>query len=569
MLQGNNHKMNKLINNQPARLSIIAASLLSCAVVQAAPLQPDAGQVMRELQKLPAPAAPKAAEPLHIEGDAAPREAKAGLRILVKAIRVSGSTVFPAGELEALVADVAGTEHTLDELDKAAARITAYYRERGYMVARAYLPAQDIKDGVVIINVLEGQLGSQRVTNQSRLSDEKANGYLGGVKSGDVVQSRSVDRALLLLNDTPGVGGARATLQPGASVGTSDLLVELTPAAPFSGSVELDNYGNRYTGENRLGAALAFNSPLKIGDQITARALVSDQNLAYARIGYAIPLGSSGLRAGMAYSDTRYKLGKEFASLQASGNATSSSVYAMYPFIRSMATNLSATLSWEDKKLNDKTGAPVSNVDKKVQLLNLGFAGNHQDALGGGGITAFELAIASGRLSMDAASLATDATSAKSNGSFSKLLYNINRQQRLTDRNALSLALSGQQANKNLNSSEKFSLGGAYGVRAYPQGEGSGDEGWLANLELRHTFTEAVQGIVFYDAGSVRINHTPFATGANTRFISGAGFGVNATVAGIQLKAYAAWRGAGGVPQSEPATINRSPRLWVQAGKQF
>lgn len=547
-----------------------ALTLLSSLPASAAPVAPDAGQTIRELQKQPDSNTPKAIVPLHLEGDAARKDTvNDDARIEVKAIHVSGSSAFAAAELEALVADLVGSERTLAELDKAAGRITAWYRERGYVVARAYLPVQEIKDGVVVISVLEGRLDKQRVSNQSRLSDERANDYLSGIKSGDALQAQPVDRMLLLLTDTPGVGGARATLQPGASVGTSDLLIELDPSAPYFANVELDNYGNRYTGEYRLDGALALSSPLKMGDQLTLRALTSDKNLTYARIAYQIPVGGSGLRVGAAYSDIRYRLGKEFTALQAHGTATSGSLFAVYPFIRSQASNLSATLTWEDKKLGDRTDAPITTSDKYVQLANLGLAGNHQDALGGAGFTSFDLSLAAGRLSMDTVSRAADATSAQSNGAFTRLAYNLNRLQRLTDRNTLSVALAGQQAGKNLNSSEKFFLGGAYGVRAYPQGEGSGDEGWLANLELRHSFNDTLQGMLFYDAGSVTFNRNQFAAAANTRYISGAGVGANANLAGVQIKTYLAWRTGGGRPTSEPVTLNRNPRLWLQASKQF
>ncbi|HEU0233508.1 MAG TPA: ShlB/FhaC/HecB family hemolysin secretion/activation protein [Gallionella sp.] len=547
-----------------------ALTLLSSLPASAAPVAPDAGQTIRELQKQPDSNTPKAIVPLHLEGDTARKDTvNDDARIEVKAIHVSGSSAFAAAELEALVADLVGSERTLAELDKAAGRITAWYRERGYVVARAYLPVQEIKDGVVVISVLEGRLDKQRVSNQSRLSDERANDYLSGIKSGDTLQAQPVDRMLLLLTDTPGVGGARATLQPGASVGTSDLLIELDPSAPYFANVELDNYGNRYTGEYRLDGALALSSPLKMGDQLTLRALTSDKNLTYARIAYQIPVGGSGLRVGAAYSDIRYRLGKEFTALQAHGTATSGSLFAVYPFIRSQASNLSATLTWEDKKLGDRTDAPITTSDKYVQLANLGLAGNHQDALGGAGLTSFDLSLAAGRLSMDTVSRAADATSAQSNGAFTRLAYNLNRLQRLTDRNTLSVALAGQQAGKNLNSSEKFFLGGAYGVRAYPQGEGSGDEGWLANLELRHSFNDTLQGMLFYDAGSVTFNRNQFAAAANTRYISGAGVGANANLAGVQIKTYLAWRTGGGRPTSEPVTLNRNPRLWLQASKQF
>jgi len=543
-----------------------ALSALAALSAHAAPVAPDAGQTIRELQKQPELNAPKPTTTLRLEENVTRRgSANDDVRIVVSAIRVSGSSAFAAGELEALVANLVGSEHTLAELYQGAARITAYYRERGYVIARAYLPAQDIQDGVVMVDVVEGRIGEQQIKNQSRLSDDRANSYLSGIKRGETLQAAPVERALLLLNDTPGVGGTRATLQPGASVGTSDLVVEIDPSVPYVAKVEVDNFGNRYTGEHRLGGAVALNSPFRMGDQFVVRALTSDQDLTYARIAYQIPLGSSGFRLGAAYSNTRYRLGKEFAPLQAHGSATSTSLFAVYPFVRSQTGNLSSTLTLEEKKLDDLTDAPVTAADKRIDLASLGLAGNYQDTLGGAGITSFEFSLAGGRLGMDADSLAADELTARSNGGFTRLAYSINRLQRLTDLDTLSLSLSGQQAGKNLNSSEKFSLGGASGVRAYPQGEGFGDQGWLASLELRHHFLANLQGVLFYDAGAVRINHNPFVSGDNSRNISGAGVGTNVHFFGVQFNAYVAWPTNGGQPTSEPATLDSNPRLWVQA----
>src|SRR5665647_45271 len=147
---------NDTMNKPNAKLSFITLAVLVCASAHAAPPVPDAGQITRDLQKQPELAAPKTIAPLRIEGQAVPQGASnTDVRFAVKSIRVSGSQVFPAAELEALVADLSGAEHSLAELDAGAARITTYYRERGYVVARAYLPAQDIKEGVVVINVLE------------------------------------------------------------------------------------------------------------------------------------------------------------------------------------------------------------------------------------------------------------------------------------------------------------------------------------------------------------------------------------------------------------------------------
>jgi hemolysin activation/secretion protein len=554
----------------------VTSSILLCAFpVMAAPVAPDAGQTIRELQQqLDLNKPKKTTPPPSIEGETSPPTVTANdnARMAVKAIHVTGITVFSAAELESVVAYLVDGEHTLAELNEGAARITAFYHERGYVVARAYLPPQEIKDGVVAISVLEGHIGKQIVNNQSRLSDQRAKDYLSSTKSGDVLQAAPVDRQLFLLNETPGVGAARAALQPGASVGTADIVYELTPSTPYIANIEMDNYGNYFTGEYRLGAELVVNSPFKIGDQLSMRAMDSNQNLAYGYVAYQVPVGGSGLRLGTTYFDTRYRIRKDFAAAQPHGTASSASLFAVYPFIRSLASSLSGTFILESKKLVDISSdlfGTFGTTDKQVQLANLGLNGKHQDALGEAGVTSFDLSLVTGRLSMDEVSLSADNSSLHSNGAFMRFAYNVNRLQRLTDNNSLSVALSGQYASKNLNSSEQFSLGGANAVRAYPQGEASGDEGNLATIELRHSFAPTLQGVLFYDAGSVIINRNPYLAGANTRFLSGEGVGVNGELAGVQIKAYFALRASGGQPTSEPATMNRKYRLWLQLGKQF
>ena len=548
--------------------------ILSCAlpVMAAPPSSPDAGQTIRELQQQPALPVPESTSPLQHEEVAAPKaQPSVDVRMMVKSIHISGNNAIATAELEALLVDLVGGEHTLAELNDGAERITAYYHERGYIVSRAYIPPQEIKDGAVMISVQEGRIGEQRINNKSRLSDERANEYLSVIKSGDVLQAAPVDQALLLLNETPGVGAARATLQPGASVGSADLVIELSPSEPYSANVQMDNYGNYYTGEYRLGAELALNSPLMLGDLVTFRALISDQDLTYAYIAYQIPVGGSGLRVGGTYSGTSYRLGKELASLQTHGTATIGSLFTVYPFIRSQKSNLSGTFTLENKQLNDEYVITSVTTEKQVQLATFSLGGDHQDAFGGRGITLFNLSLATGSLSMDDVSLSIDKLTAQTEGSFARLNYHLNRLQRLTNSLSLSLALSGQYANKNLNSSEQFSLGGAYGVRAYPQGEAFGDEGHLATVEMRYNFTQRLQGVMFFDAGSVIFNHDPYPPylPSNKRSLSGGGVGVDAKIVGIDIKAYLAVRGSGGQPTSEPATTNDKSRLWLQLGKYF
>ncbi len=536
--------------------------------VMAAPLPTGAGQLIQSLKNQPNLNQPGSADLLAIPKPIADQSDNNGdVSVSVNEFEITGNTIFSHVELSALVAELVGSKHTFGEINAGVAKITNWYRQHGYLVARAFLPLQDLKDGIVEIKVLEGRLGTQLVNNSAQISDANINKYLDKVTIGSPLQSLAVDRAVLLLTDTPGIGGARASLQPGASVGASDLVIQVYQGPAYSANIELDNFGSYYTGENRLGVALALNNPLKIGDQLTVRALGSDKNMSYGRISYQFPVGGNGLRLGVAYSDMRYQLGGEYEILDVHGAASSSSAFVTYPFIRSQYTNLYGTLTLERKCLSDIQPA---HIDKKVGLINFGLTGSRQDAMWSGGMNLMDVSVVAGSLSMDAASLATDATTAKSNGEFSKLNIALNRLQRITDDNTLSIALSNQQASKNLNSSEKFYLGGANGVRAYPQSEAGGDQGWMLNAEIRHSFMSNLQGLIFYDAGSVKINQEAYILNTvNHRSISGAGLGLNAQYKSLQIKATLAWRLYGGAATTEPVITNSTPTFWVQLSESF
>lgn len=531
---------------------------------------PDAGQILRELRQpanpgiLPQPRAT-------VEGEPVQPSAQDDISVTVTAFEISGNTVISNDDLQDVLADLQGRRLSLTELKGATGRITALYRTRGYPVARAYLPAQEIKGGKVSVLILEGNFAKVQLRNASSLSDERALAYFRHAAAGVTIRSDQVDRGLLLLNDVPGVGAVRATLQPGAEVGTSDLMLEVDPGPRVTGNVALDNHGSRYTGNARLSGSLFINNLSGIGDQIAVSGLLSNRKLDYGRLGYSLPIGSDGLRAGAAYSATRYELAREFAALDAHGRATSLSLYLSYPFIRSQRGTLSGSLGVETKRLNDEIGSTATLNEKRARVVTAGLLGTYQDDLGGGAASSGELTATFGKLQIEsAATLAIDEVSARTNGNYSKMYFAGNRLQRLTDQDQLWIALSAQWAGNNLDSSEKFLLGGASGVRAYPQGEGIGDQGYLATVEVRHNFGDALQGTVFYDAGSVKINHTVFDVNAsNRRTLAGAGLGFNALLAGTDLRASLAWRTVGGEPLSVPAGTAKSPTLWLRANRPF
>jgi hemolysin activation/secretion protein len=557
--------MYKISIRMTAAAVVVLSAGSAAAAIQAQP-RPDAGQVTREVQPSIAPVPPVAAQGAATA--AAPARQEDGARVQVKAFRIQGAEVLPAAELQALVADLVGRSLSLAELDAGVQRITARYRQRGYSVARAYLPQQEIQDGVVVISVLEGRVAARKLRNASQLSDARVDAYLDDVQAGEVIRSEQIDRGLLLLNDTPGVAGARATLQPGASVGTADLVVDVAAGRPYAAYAGIDNHGNRYTGEARASGGLALNSPLHIGDQFNLDLLTSGRGLTFGRIAYRAPIGADGLRAGVAAYATHYRLGREFRSLDADGTANSVSAFAFYPFIRSANANLTGAITVEQKALKDVVGATATTTEKRARPVTLGLTGTRQDRFAGGGVSSLDLSIVAGDLDIRSPSArAIDALSARTEGRYARITLELGRYQRLTARDILVVTGSAQRASRNLDSSEKFAIGGLDGVRAYPTGEGIGDEGGLASVEWRHDLSSSLQAAAFYDAGYVRISHDPFVAGDNSRTLSGAGLGLYARIARVQLKAAAAWRLQGGRPISTPQ--DRQPTLWLQASTNF
>jgi len=553
------------------RSGLLVTALLASAAPVFAQAPPTAGG---QLQQIPPPlAAPPTAPAIIFDRSKPPPKAPpSGPAVRVDQLRITGATLFTEAELVAATGFVPGRELTLPELRNLAAAISLFYNRRGYFLAQAYLPAQPIDGGTVTIAVMEGRYGAVSLRNESHLSDGVAGRTIAGLDAGDPIAIKPLERRLLLLSDIPGVA-VRSTLAPGAEVGTSDLVIDLTPGRRLTGSLEADNAGNRYTGRYRLGGSLNLNNATGLGDQLSLRLLASTEGLAYGRAAWQVPVGDA--IVGVSYTHLTYELGQEFQALDATGTADIASLYASYPLVRSRAFNLYALASIDGKWLTDEIGLVGQVSDKTSRAYTLGLRGDARDSLGGGGLTSFSLAWTGGDLDIEnPAERAADALSARTQGDFGKLQFSATRLQTLGGPLSLYGAVRGQIANGNLDSSEKMALGGAYGVRAYPEGEAYGDQGYLATLEARLRLggpAESPAGrfhlIAFIDAGQVDFAHDPWFPGNNRA--SRSGYGLGLTWAGPHdlfiSASYARKLG------DEPTTSgpDADGRAWIQITKLF
>ncbi len=545
------------------------AVCVACGVSVAALAQvpPNAGRIQEQL-RVPLP--PPVSKPSEIRIETPTSEKKADSPpFYVAGFRVSGATVFSEQQLLAILG-AAGRDLTLAQVQERADRLTKFYKDSGYVVARALVPAQEVRDGIVEIRVLEGHYGVIDIRNATDISEHRIRALLGEIKEGELIHGPTLEKRILLVSDLAGIH-PKATLEPGESTGLSDLVLEIGAGKPREYSLTADNAGNRFTGKNRLGAAFVWNSPADVGDRLTASAITSGKELLSMRVAYDLPVGSTGLRAGPYVSRTTYLLGENFRSLDAHGSADALGATAVLPLVRSSVLNVRAITAAEARRLEDIVGATSSINRKRANLLQLGAGGDVRDGFLAGALTAFQGMLTGGKLRLDSPAFAAiDAAGPGTQGGYAKFVANAYRLQGLSDEWRLSASYTGQWASKNLDSSEKFSVGGITGVRAYPLGEAAGDDVQLLQLELRHQGAPLGPGQIapfaFLDAAHSKIFHNEFANSGvkNVRNLAGYGLGAEWSAPGVGfVRCWLAFKGT-----SEPATsdIDRSTRFWLQAG---
>lgn len=550
------------------RLSLLATSFaVAFPAVVFAQQAPDAGQTLQQQQQI-APQLPRTGPVIDIQSPAQAATLPGGQQVTLQSVSLRGVSVFSEADLLSVLGAVAGQPYDMAGLRGLASRVSDHYRSNGYPFARAFLPSQALTDGRLIIEVVEGRYGKVAAQGESA---ESAQRFLAPLQSGAVIESSTLERATLVLDDQPGFKAA-PIIRPGQEIGTGDLDVRVSRERLFSGDVGLDNHGNRFTGEYRARLNVQADSPFMFGDQIRLNTLVSDEGMWLGSLSYSLPLGASGLRGNVGYAHTYYELSKDLANLQSTGTAKVSTLGLSYPIIRSQKANLTLAATYQHKRLNDKQQLAGTDDTKTSDSLRITLNFDQRDGLWGGGITYGSLTYTSGRLKLGSVLENTDRTSGQNTrGSFDKWNLDIARVQ-ATPVSNLNLfgRVSAQKAGKNMDSSEGFSLGGANGVRAYPSGEGNGDEGWLLQLEVRYTMGQ-YSPYIFHDSGRVTLNANNGSLTApaspNYRSIGGEGFGLRYNQGNWNLDANLSWHSHGGKPLSD--TADRSPRVWITAGYKF
>lgn len=544
---------------------------------------PDAGTLQKQIEQgfkaAPAPAPQPAAK--------APRAltpaAAGAATIAVSRFAFEGNTLLSAAQLAEMVAPYQGAQYDMNQLRQIADIVADAYREAGWLV-RVSLPKQEVKDGIVTLQITEARFGKVVLQgSQTRVDPAVLQAIVAAAQApGEVVQTQRIDRALLLLDDIPGLNVA-GNFTEGEQPGQTNLLLGVADRASAAGDVSLDNNGSRSTGAERVMANLRVNSPLGLGDLLQMTALKT-QGSDFERLGWSMPVGYDGMRAGLHISRLAYKLVGDFASLNSNGAAYATGLDLSYPWLRSPSSNVNLSASFDDKRFdNNANGASASHYG--IQVWNLGVNASQMDVWQGGGSSSFSAVLSQGKVNLyGSANQADDASGPATAGSFSKLRMGLSRLQSITPELSAFVALSVQRASKNLDSSERLYLGGASGVRAYPASEGGGSEGETFTAELRQKLATDLTLTGFYDLGHVKVyKNNAYADGSGS-LNSGSGpsdfslkgYGLSLTwnaAAGTELRATVARRiGSNPIANANGTDTDgtlKQTRLWLNATFSF
>lgn len=542
---------------------------LSLSVSSWAQTSPDAGSLRQQIEQqrtLPLPSARPQSTPLPPE--IKPTE---GTTIRVKAFRLVGNTLLSSEQLAPALAPFVGQALDFAGLQRTADTVAAAYREAGWIV-RAYLPEQDISEGTLTLQVIEAKFAGLRSESEpsKRVMREQLQAFFTGQQSqGQALNAHALDRALLLADDLPGISVA-GTLVPGAADAETALVLQTTDEPFFFGDLGVDNTGARATGSNRLTANLNINSPSGQGELLSLSGLHT-QGSNYSRLALTVPVGHDGWRAGINASAMNYEVINGPSANTDSpikGRSGTMGLDLSYPLLRARLSNLYLLGGIENKSFFNRDSTVTADYESNT--LRMGLSGNRFDNLWGGGANSGSLQLHWGRLaSMKAHRQINDI-----DRSYHKLSYSLSRQQNLTTDHSLLLSLQGQHATQMLDSSEKFYIGGANSVRAYPASEQGGDRGHVLTAEWRWRLDASLLLTAFVDAG--RVVTLP-KTSESSVNLSGLGLSLNwQGPAGISTRLTWARRNGNnpkplndnGIVSDGDSTLKRD-RIWFTASVPF
>lgn len=418
----------------------------------------------------------------------------------VAKVKLTGFTLPDKnGKLVAICKEYEGRSLQMAELQQLISRINEYARTCGYTVAQAIVPPQEVKQGELEITVYVAKYDDiEIISNESDVADRVLAGYIHkNLQSGAYIMDKPLEMTMNNINDLPGVV-ARAILAPGSKPGTTKVKVQVLRRPVWNNYVFTDNAGGYYSGRYRYGFNTEINNPGHQGDKIILNGMLTNHDTKNYGARYEAPVGRDGTRWGIGWSQSSYDLNTN-SFYNSLGQSRGFSFYGLTPVYRDRMNRVTAIYGYDHRKIKDRLQLKAAGLagrelttEKMVNVYHAGISGSKYLP---NRFSQYSLIYWYGNLSGGGKSL--DGDYHKLTSDLLHVIYDAKTNYRVQ--------LSGQIANRNLDGSEMFYLGGMNGVRAYGASEGSGDIGFTATAEVRRqTGIKGLEAAAFIDTGAVK-----------------------------------------------------------------
>jgi hemolysin activation/secretion protein len=479
------------------------------------------------------PAEPSGESPVVAPKSATAEAPKGGPRFQVQKLEIEGVTKLPPAVIADLRARVEGRTIDLAELTGLTVKIEEAYRKRGYFLARAAVPPQEVTSGTVKLVVSEGRYGAVLVEGNQHYTTKFIEKFFSPAVRGGLVRERPLLEALIQLNQLPDLA-VQSVFTPGEKPGTTDVILRAHDDRPLHLTVDYNNFGSRLVGRNRVGLSLFAGRAFTEGDDLVLRIVEPFPNSRsdpFYQAAYTRPIGRKFDRVGALFASAQTRVsGADLDRLDIRGVAD----IVGFTFQRPLASrtdfqsSVNASVQYKDLRnfvLNDR---PTSRDE--LRLVTFGYNASERaedrrligSALLTQGLgTAFNGSPNGGPL----------ASRAGAGNGFSKLGLDGSMIAQLSQKEYLIVRGSTQVASRPLPVAEQFAVGGPDSVRGFIQSEALGDDGFGLSAEYRRELlnhrARSLQGVAFVDHGQAMV-HRPQPGERRSRELTGMGAGLRA-----------------------------------------
>ena len=431
-------------------------------------------------QEIPLPETPT------VQQDVDVPPVEAALDFVFDRVRVVGATAIEENVITAPFAPMFGRRATVAELRAALDEVNRIYRDAGYALSRALIPAQSVQGGTLTLRIVEGYVGQVRVDAENEERRQLVLRFADELLAEKPLTTETLQRYLLTLRDIPGMTVTSRVAAFNINTGAAVLAVN-ADLQPFSASVSFDHRARLEGLPFQLFVGGSGNNIFGLGDQLTLITLATDNpdENHFLQGSYSAMVGGRGARIATSASIARFHADEAVPGFILISSSTRFNGSFSYPILRTGRQTLSAVFSGYYAH-SDHAFNGVRLLEDQIVAVTA--EGQYFRRIGEDWFANVALRLTQGLdlFGVGDGELANTRPSAPQD--FTKLRATTSVTFRATERLSFILGGEAQYSPVSLLSAEEITFGGTRFGRGYEQAEISGDRGYAVSLQTQYRF---------------------------------------------------------------------------------